>query len=483
MSMRLLAAGVYLGLLAGCAAVGPDYAGPPASTADGVGGFPSSAAAEQRVVTDAPPATWWRELKDPRLDALMDAALGANYDLRIALANVEAARAALDIQDTRRRPSVDANATVEEARNPSALIQQLDPETELPSATRGSFSLDLSWEVDLFGRVRRSIEAATADLGSLEAVRNGVITSVLGRVARAYIDLRGAQTRLDVAERNVEVRRQTLELVMLLNAEGAATELDVARARTQLLTSQAIVPSLQADATTALNRLSALTAKPPGSWSAELADRAPLPEVPAFVALGTPADLLRRRPDIQAAERALAAATARIGIATADLFPSVSFGARLGVAAQPLSSLDAAGAPFFALGPSVSWNLFDREATYALIRQQDAAAAADMARYEAAVTNALEEVDSAVNAWLNERDRRTQLQAARDASHAAWQLAQVRYKEGVEDFLTVLEAQRSLLLIDDQLAQSQIDFAQKLIDIYLALGGGWETVAPAATVR
>jgi outer membrane protein, multidrug efflux system len=478
MRARTLATGLCLGLLTGCAAVGPDYAGAPASTAQAVANFPSSGAADQRLGDSKPPASWWRELEDERLDALIDAALAANYDLRIAVANVEAARAALAIQGTRRRPKLDANATVEEARNAAALIQQLEPDTELPTATRGSFSLDLSWEVDLFGRVRRSIEAASADLGSLEAVRNGVITSVLGRVARAYIDLRGAQTRLDVAGRNVEVRRQTLELVMLLNAEGAATELDVARARTQLLTSQAIVPSLQADTTAALNRLAALTARPPGGWSSELSDHAPLPEVPEFVALGTPADLLRRRPDIQAAERALAAASARIGVATADLFPSVSFGARLGVAAQPLSSLDAAGAPFFALGPTVSWNLFDREATYALIRQQDAATAADMARYEAAVTNALEEVDSAVNAWLNERDRRLQLQAARDASHAAWQLAQVRYKEGVEDFLTVLEAQRSLLLVDDQLAQSQIDFAQKLIDIYLALGGGWETTTP-----
>jgi len=483
MRARVLATGLSLGLLSGCAAVGPDYAGPPASTAEAVANFPSSGAADQRVGDSEPPATWWRELGDERLDALIDAALAANYDLRIAVANVEAARAALDIQGTRRRPTVDANATVEEARNPAALIQQLEPDTELPAATRGSFSLDLSWEVDLFGRVRRSIEAASAELGSLEAVRNGVVTSVLGRVARAYIDLRGAQTRLDVAGRNVEVRRQTLALVMLLNSEGAATELDVARARTQYLTSQAIVPSLQADARTALNRLAALTARPPGSWSTALSGHAPLPEVPEFVALGTPADLLRRRPDIQAAERALAAASARIGVATADLFPSVSFGARLGVAAQPLSGLDAAGAPFFALGPTVSWNLFDREATYALIRQQDAAAAADMARYEAAVTNALEEVDSAVNAWLNERDRRTRLQAARDASHAAWQLAQVRYKEGVEDFLTVLEAQRSLLLVDDQLAQSQIDFAQKLIDIYLALGGGWETATPLPTSK
>jgi multidrug efflux system outer membrane protein len=473
MRMRLLTAALAPALLAACAAVGPDYAGPPADTTSGLDDFPSARTAP--TAAEVPPDAWWRELEDPRLDSLIEAALAANYDLRVAVANVDAARAALAIQGTRRLPTLDAGATVEEARNASALIQQLSPDTELPSAPRGSFSLDLSWEVDLFGRVRRSIEAASADLGSLEAVRNGVVTSVLGRVARAYVDLRGAQTRLDVARGNVKVRKETLELVVLLSAEGAATELDVARAREQLLTSQALLPSLEAETITALNRLAALTARPPGAWADELAPHAPLPKVPEFVALGAPADLLRRRPDIQAAERALAAATARVGVATADLFPSVSFGARVGVAAQPLSSLDAAGAPFFALGPTVRWNLFDREALYANIRQQDAAAAAGMARYEAAVTNALEEVDSAVSRWVNERDRRVQLQAARDASHRAWDLARLRYKEGVEDFLAVLEAQRNLLLVEDQLAQSQIELARRVIDIYLALGGGWET--------
>lgn len=176
--------------------------------------------------------------------------------------------------------------------------------------------------------------------------------------------------------------------------EGAATELDVARARSQLLTSQATIPTLQAQVTGALNRLSTLTARAPGAWQTTLSPPAPLPTLPAFVAIGQPADLLRRRPDVLAAERTLAAATA-------DLFPTVSFGARIGVGATPLSGLVSAGAPFFGIGPAVSWNLFDREATYACIRQQDSAAAASMARYEAAVTNALEEVDSAVNAWLN----------------------------------------------------------------------------------
>ena len=458
----------------GCAAVGPAYTGAPATTADAVTSLPSSAVQDAPLVTTDPPAEWWRELHDARLDALIDAALAANYDLRVAVANVEAARASLGEALTRRRPTVNVDASLQESRTAAAANRQLDPDHALPTLSSGSFSLDLAWELDLFGRVRRSIEAASAEFGSQEALRNGVMTAVLGSVARAYVDLRGAQARLDVAEQNVLVQHQTLELVTLLNTEGAATELDVARARTQLLTSQATIPSLQAQTTAALNRLSTLTARAPGAWRDALAPRAPLPAMPPFVALGTPADLLRRRPDVLAAERALAGASARIGVATADLFPTVAFGARLGVSATPLSSLTAAGAPFLALGPAITWNLFDREATYARIRQQDTVAAANMARYESAVTTALEEIDSAVNAWLNERDRRTRLQSARDASRRAHKLAQLRYREGVEDFLTVLDAERSLLSIEDQLAQSDINLAQQLVTIYLALGGGWE---------
>jgi len=474
MSMRALYV-VALGvLLTACTTVGPDYAGPPATAADATPAFSSGAPAGTAVSATAPPEAWWRELHDVRLDALMDAALVANYDLRIAVANLDAARAALDEVSTRRRPRIDATASVTEGRTAAALSRQLDPDTAQPTLSTGIFGLDLSWELDLFGRIRRSVEAATAALGSQEAVRNGVATAVLGGVARAYVDLRGAQTRHDVAKRNVSVQQQTLDLVTLLNAEGAATELDVARARTQLLTSQATIPTLDAQTTAALNRLGTLTGRAPGAWSAALSPHAPLPDVPAFVAIGTPADLLRRRPDVQAAERALAAATARIGIATAELFPTVSFGARVGVGATPLSGLVAAGAPFFAVGPALSWNLFDREAIYARIRQQDSAAAASMARYESTVTTALEEVDSALSAWLNERERRTQLVAARSESLNAHRLAQLRYREGVEDFLTVLDAERSLLSIEDQLALSDVNLTQQLVAIYLALGGGWE---------
>lgn len=467
--------------LAGCAAVGPDYDGPPPTTADAVTAFPSASEAGAVFAAGEPAIDWWRQLEDPVLIALLDAAVVANYDLRIAVANVEGARAVLAAVDTRRRPRVDANALVQERRDASGLIVFADPDTRFPTISSGTFSLDLTWELDLFGRVRRSIEAAAADLGSLEAVQNAVLTSVLAEVARAYVDLRGAQMRLDVAERNVAVQQQTLDLVTVLQREGAATELDLERARTQLLASQSTIPIHRAVERRALNALSTLTARPPGTLSSTLAARASLPRIPDTVAVGTPSDLLRRRPDIQIAERALAAAAARIGIATADLFPTVTFGARVGVGGAPLSSLASPGALLFGAGPSVTWNLFDREAIYARIRQQDSSAAANLARYEATVTSALEEVDSALNAWLNERDRRARLSAARESSLHAAQLAGLRYREGVEDFLTVLDAQRSLLVIEDQLAVSEIDLTQGLIAIQLTLGAGWQAVsAPVA---
>ncbi len=471
-------------VLTGCQAVGPDYAGAPAGTAAEVSRYPSAEATvgqeqtgkpAEAVRAQAPLASWWQELHDADLDALIEEARRVNYDLRVAAANVETARATLEQSLTRRLPTLDANATVTERRNASALFPAGQASQALPTNLGGTFGFDLTWELDLFGRVRRSIEAASADLGAVEALREDVMVSVLAGVARAYIDLRGSQTRLDVAARNVTVQRQTLELVELLYREGAATELDVARARTQLLASEATIPPLEAAVTAALNRLTTFTAQAPGALASRLVVPKPLPAMPPFVGVGEPADLLRRRPDIRAAEQALAGASARIGVATADLFPTVRFGALGGVGAFQLSNLGSPGAPFMTVGPALTWNLFDRGAIHARIRAADASADAALASYESIVTRALEEVDSALSAYRNEQQRARQLEAAADASRQASSLANLRYREGVEDFLTVLDAERSLLDVEDQLAQSRVAVAQFLIDIHLALGGGWQS--------
>lgn len=483
MMRKRWATAVCVALLGGCAAVGPDYQAPAGSDAEALNAFPSAGAAgaAAAVVASEPPELWWQALHDVDLDALIARALEANSDLKVAIANVEAARAQLGQVETRRLPSADFNGTVRERRDAQAAQRKADPHDEAPTRSIATLGVDLLWEVDLFGRVRRSVEAAAADLGSLEAVRNNVLLSLLSTVASSYIDLRGTQMRLGVAERNVAVQQQTLDLVLLLNKEGAATELDVARARTQLLTSQATIPVLRAGARAALNRLTTLTSQPPGALDAQLNASRALPTLPELVAVGQPADLLRRRPDIQAAERAVAAASARIGVATADLFPTVSLIGGAGVSASPIGKLAAAGAPLFTLGPALRWNIFDRAGIYARIAQADSAAAASVARYQTTVTQALEEVDSAVSGYGNERERQAQLLAAVAASRDAAQLAELRFKEGAEDFLTVLDAERSLLQLEDQQALSAVSVAQRLVDIHRALGGGWQNVSlPAA---
>lgn len=485
MTFRFFIAAAAATILAGCTAVGPNYTGPPPSTATATAAWPSADDSEPgpAMVADEPPQAWWHEVGDAALDELVSAAVAANYDLRIATTNVEAARAILARVRTRQAPTIDVGGTVNEQRLSSSFPIRGDSHNRLSSSTSGVFSTNLSWEIDLFGRVRRTIEAASADLGSLEALRNSVTVSVLAAVARAYVDLRGSQLRLDVAHRNVAVQEQTLALVDILLTEGAATELDLARARTQLLTSRARIPALEARSRAAANRLTTLTARPPGALDATVGAWQPLPELarlPEFVAVGSPADLLRRRPDIEAAERALAAASARIGVATADLFPTVSFGASVGVSAVPLSNIIDAGAPFFSLGPSITWNVFNRGAIYASISQADSNAGANLARYEATVTRALEEVDTAISAYRNQRLVRMQLSEALESSRLAANLARLRYREGVENFLDVLDAERNLLVVEDQLAVSGIRVAQNLVDIHLALGGGWQVLAAPA---
>lgn len=231
-------------LLGGCNAVGPDYQTPAASEVQALAAFPSAGEAGtfSAVMVSEPPELWWQALQDADLDALIALALAANSDRMLAIANVEAARALLRQVETRHLPSVDANGTVRERRDAQAAQRKADAHNQVPTRSLATIGVDLLWEIDLFGRVRRSVEAAAADLDSLEAVRNNVLLSLLSTVASSYIDLRGAQMRLAVAERNVAVQQQTLDLVLLLTKEGAATELDVARARTQLLTSQATIP-------------------------------------------------------------------------------------------------------------------------------------------------------------------------------------------------------------------------------------------------
>lgn len=457
-------------LLGGCAAVGPDYAGPPQTLDPEHTEFQSlrlqSPGVQSLYLQQQPADAWWLQLKDPTLTGLIEQALQTNTDLRIALANLNAARAVLQETATGLQPSVDLSAAVERSR--ASIINA--PQAGVN--TINSASLGLAWELDVFGRVRRSIEAASSNIERSEALRDDMKRIVISDVAAAYFDLRGAQERRRVVERNINNQRETMELTIILAREGMSSQLDTARAHAQLAATQALLPTIISDQNTALNRLARLTGRVPGSLDVTLQQLASLPAMPDFIAVGDAASLIRRRPDIREAERGLASLTALTGVAVADLFPTVNFVASVGVAADSNSSLSDHSASNYAVGPGIVWNVFNRSAIRARIEQTKAATEAQLARYDGVVLQALEEVNSALIRHAQERERNRVLRESAAASREAVELVKLRYNAGVESFLDVLDAERTLLEAERELTASNIDFAQGTISLYRALGAG-----------
>jgi multidrug efflux system outer membrane protein len=295
-------------------------------------------------------------------------------------------------------------------------------------------------------------------------------------VAATYIDLRGAQLRLDVARQNAEVQRDTYQLTVTLAEAGRGTDLDVARARAQLETTLATIPPLRAELAADKHQLALLTGQPPAALNALLEGSAPLPKLPAFLPVGDPGAMLRRRPDVAAAERGLAGATARIGVATADLFPTISFSAAPSLQALQPGDLGKKGAFGYSIGPSLSLPIFDLS-VYARLRAANANERGALASFEKVVLNALAETETALDTYAQDRQRRASLSAAAEASGRAADLASTRYQAGIENFLAVLDAEARKLAAEDQQAQSEIAVTEDLVTIYRALGGGW-TIAP-----
>jgi multidrug efflux system outer membrane protein len=296
----------------------------------------------------------------------------------------------------------------------------------------------------------------------------------MAEVARNYFELRGAQHELEVARQNAESQRETLVIVTEKLGADIATQLDAARARTQLESTLASIPPLEAFIKRVIYRLGTLTGQPPAALEPELSAVAPLPTLPVLVNIGKPEDLLRRRPDIRAAERSLAAATAFIGVETADLFPRITFNGNLSLESSTLSGLDKAGADTYSFGPRISWAALDLGRVHARIKAAGARSEAQLAAYERTVLIALEETEGALVEFGSAQARRDHLRASVRAAEEAVALANQRYESGIADFLTVLDAQRTQLAIEDQLAQSETGTATALVTVYKALGGGWE---------
>lgn len=419
-----------------------------------------------------PVLAWWQEFNDPQLASLVEQSMQTNLDVRIALANLFEARAISRETGFDRFPTVTSQASFARERLSEEGIQGAPADNTVNNYQAG---FDAFWELDLFGRVSERIAAQEALEDATLADLQQIYVSVAAEVAATYIELRGAQYRLDIAKRNAANQQETLDLTNRLERGGRATALDVARAQTQLDLTKSTIPPLDAEVTANINRLSVLTGQVPDALRGQLSGVKPLPSLPISIGVGNAEDLLKRRPDIRAAERELAASVAQYNVASTELFPTVNIVGSLGFLATSLGSFGAT-ALAGTLGPTLNWRAFDLGRVRAEIDQADARAEAALVRYEKTVLEALEETQTALSDFSREEQRRATLQNAARSSKQAANLAQQRFDQGISDFLDVLDAERTQLQAEDTLAQSEIAAALDLITIYKALGGGWQVV-------
>jgi NodT family efflux transporter outer membrane factor (OMF) lipoprotein len=472
MKSPLLLLSVVVILTGGCA-VGPDYHSPAAATTPA---HWSEGLAGGEEATPADLASWWKTFNDPELDSLIDRAVHSNLDLRIAQARVREARAQYGIAASALAPSADASGSV--SRQQASHHQPVLGSVPLPPTT--SFEnpvyqagVDASWEIDVFGGRRREVEAARAEVGASEFGERATLMVLLGDVARNYVDVRGYQRRLPIAADNIQAQRQGLAITQNRFAHGLATDLDVEEAAALLAETQAEVPTLEAGLQASIHRLGVLLGREPGTLLAELSIQAPIPTSPEVVPVGLPSDLLLRRPDVRQAERQLAAATAHIGVAKADLFPKFYLTGAAGYQGVSAGDWFSSGSSFWSIGPSVQWKLFDAGRVRASIRVQDARQEEALAAYERTVLTAFEEVENGLTSYAKEQVSYRSLQDAAAASRKSLALANRLYANGLTDFLRVLDAERSLYDAEDRLAQSEKAISGDLVSLYESLGGGW----------
>ena len=464
------AAAVLLAGLAGCA-VGPDYQ-PPAVPLE-----PAfvNASATTPPAPGADIATFWRAFADPLLSQLVERALAANGDVRIAAARLQEARATLRGADAERLPEIGVAGFAG---------RSLTTESQLPGVSRSdrtgnAFDAGFTarWELDLFGRNRRASEAAAAQLDASAAGVHAAQTAVAAEVARNYLELRGLQQRLEVARQSLVNQRDTLRLTTVRLDAGRGTRFDVARAQSLHDSTEATLPLLQAAIDRAAYRLATLTAQPPRVVAGLVAKPELLPILPvtdlSALPLGTPEQLLRRRPDLVAAERQLAAATAGIGIATADLFPRLSLTGLIGFASNRVVDLGGRDSQQYSLGAGLSWPILDFGRVRSRIDASEARAAQSLAAYEQSVSIALEETEGALSQFTRSAEQAGKLAGAAASAEEATRLSRRRFDAGAVDLLVVLDAERQSLAARDALVQSQVGQATALVAIYRALGGGW----------
>jgi NodT family efflux transporter outer membrane factor (OMF) lipoprotein len=449
-------------VLSACAPVGPDYQ-PPQTEMPAQWSQPSGQQGEQIALSH-----WWTLFQDPLLNTLIDRAMAANPDLHIAATRIVEARAARRIAVAALLPTVDVGSGYTTSRR-SERVTTSDRYQDLFEA-----DFDAGWELDLFGGARRQTEAAEATLAATVEDWRDVRITLAAEVARNYLELRASQQRLAIARDNSRTQEQTVELVRNKFQIGLGSDLEVAQAETLLAQTNAQMPALESSAAQAMHQLALLLGQPPQALKEELAPPAPTPPVPPHLPLALPSELLRQRPDIRSAERQLAAATATVGVATADLFPRFSLSALIGLQSGSLSDLVTRASRFWSAGPRVQWSLFDGGRARAGVEISEAQRQRAQLFYEKTVLAALAETETGLVALDRERATRRILAEAVTASQRAVLIARGQYKAGITTFLNVLQSENALYQSQDKLAQSDQRLALDMIALYKALGGGWQ---------
>ena len=462
--------------------VGPDYQVPDTAAINRPGAAapfaraPASAASSgsDTPFADAPlPPHWWRLYQDPKLDALIEQALARNTDLRVALATLEKAEAADRAVQGQGKPTVSTDFAP--GFGHASGVTYLAPNFVPASGWQYDAGASLSYQVDLFGRLQRAIEASKADTQAAQAALDLVRVNVAAGTARAYADACATGLRIASAEHSTQLQQEAQDISIRLQEAGRVGITDAARARSQLQVLKAAIPPLQARRQAALYRLATLTGELPQDFDRDVAACATPPHVQGTLPVGDGAALLKRRPDVRQAERQLAAATATIGVATADLYPRVSLGLQLGSASLGNDFLgkDSFG---YNVGPLISWTIPNTGVVRAHIAQANAGADAALARFDGTVLTALRETQTALEVYARELDRHAALQAARDDSATVADQARRLYRSGRTGYLDALDAERGLASSEATLAASDAELADDQVTLFLALGGGWEGV-------
>jgi NodT family efflux transporter outer membrane factor (OMF) lipoprotein len=501
MILKRLPASAGLLLLAGCT-LGPSFQKPDWASPASWFTPPKQPVAAGPSIPVAEPVDpdWWTLFNDPQLTALERRVAGENLDIRLAAIRLGESRAELGVARAAQLPTLDGNASYirQQPSNHGIFV-------EIPTAAGASgvanvstggvqshglqpFDIwqggfDAAWEVDLWGRVRRSIESATATSEAAAEARRSALLSSLAEVARDYIQLRGAQAQLQIARDNVRTARQSLDLTQQRATGGVTTDLDVANASAQLRTTLSEIPALEQREAQLINALSLLLGQPPNALRAELSVPHPVPPVPPRVPVGLPSELVRRRPDIRQAEAQLHAATADIGVAQANFYPTLSLNGSAGLQSLQLNHAFDLDSKQYAIGPGLTIPIFEGGRLRATLQLREAQQQEAAVTFQKTVLQAWHEVDDALTAYQAEQRRRDALTHAVADNRRALGLAQSRYQQGVADFLEVLTAERSLLATQQQLAESTTIVSANLVALYKALGGGWETDMPASDNR